>query len=92
MLDTPMTATRVLRLDQRARCYEEVMLEVDVENEMTFLTFDPPVTSKSVGQADTCIDLVLSSTTDATLSVFDESDVQGWSIFPVGPLSHTLAE
>ena len=58
MLDTPMMATRELRLDQRARCYEEVMLEIDVENEMTFLTFDPPVTSKSVGQADTCIDLV----------------------------------
>ena len=42
MLDTPMKATRALRLDQRARCYEEVMLEVDVEEKMTFLTFDPP--------------------------------------------------
>ena len=75
MLDTPMTATRALRLDQRARYYEEVMLEVDIDKKMTFLTFDPPVTSKSVGQANTCIDLVLSSITDATLSVFDESDV-----------------
>ena len=75
MLYTPMKATRALRLDQRARCYEEVMMEIDVEKKMTFLTFDPTVTSKSVGQANTCIDLVLSSTTDATLSVFDESDV-----------------
>ena len=76
MLDAAMKATRSLRLDQRARCHEEVMLDVDVEKKMTSLSFEPMATSKSVGHADTCKDLVLSSTTDATLSVFDESDVQ----------------
>ena len=38
MLDAPMKAARTLRpwlrLDQRARCSEEVMLDVDVEKKM----------------------------------------------------------
>ena len=54
---------------------------------MTFLTCEPRVSSRSHGQADTCIDLMFSSNIDATLAVFDESDVLAWPKVPVGPLN-----
>ena len=45
---------------------------------MMFLICEPSVSIRSTGQADTCIDLIFSSTFDATASVFDESDVLAW--------------
>ena len=55
MLDAAMKATRSLRLDQRARCHEEVMLDVDVEKKMASFSFEPMVTSKSVSDKRTLV-------------------------------------
>ena len=59
MVDTHVKVTRSQRIVPRARFYEEVVLDVDVENKMASLTCEPTVSSKSNGQADTCVDLML---------------------------------
>ena len=87
MLDRYIKFTRALRLRPRARFSEKPCWLSRRREEMTFLTCEPRVSSRSHGQAVTCIDLMFSSNIDATLGVFDESDVLAWPKVPVPPLT-----
>ena len=86
MLDRHIKLTRALRLRPRARFSEKPCWLSRRREEMTFLTCEPRVSRRSHGHAETCIDLMFSCTIDATLGVFDESDVLAWPKVPVGPV------
>ena len=89
MLDRYIKLTRALRLRPRARFSEKPCWLSRRREEMTFLTCEPRVSSRSHGQAVTCIDLMFSSNIDATLGVFDESDVLAWPKVSVPPVSYS---